>query len=172
MVWDHWLSTISKKTLVILQSLTLPLLGGEFACRKVPARAGVMLRCNKGRLQGLGTAAPPRAPLNPASPPLPGSRCSISQQLPLLLSRREDAALAACLGCLAGRAGLQVGAGPWACFQAVDQRDFMASEVLSLLQTCTWASGRFPGLWEVAAKDAEVRVACSAFNTALRVFLT
>lgn len=29
----------------------------------------------------------------------------------------------------------------------------------------------FPGLLEVAAKVAEVCVACSAFNTALRVFL-
>lgn len=65
-----------------------------------------------------------------------------------------------------------MGAGPWACLRAVDPRDFMASEVLGLLRTsCTCASSRFPGLWVVAAKDAEVRVACSAFNTALRVFL-
>ncbi|XP_065496938.1 cyclic nucleotide-gated channel beta-1-like isoform X4 [Caloenas nicobarica] len=152
---EAWLSTISKKTLIILQTLTLPLLGGEFACGKVPARAGVMLRCNKGRLQGLGTAALPGALLSPASPPLPSSHRSISQQPPPPLSGCEDAALAACLGCSAGRAGLQVGAEPWACLRAVDPRDFMASEVLGLLQTCTCASGRFPGLWEVAAKDAE-----------------
>lgn len=37
-----------QKNLIVLQSLTLPPLGGKFTCGKVPAHAGVMLRCNNG----------------------------------------------------------------------------------------------------------------------------
>lgn len=57
------------------------------------------------------------------------------------------------------------------CLQAVDLRDFMVSEIPEHLPTCGCDSGRVPRAVEVAAKVAEVRVACSAFNTALHVFL-
>lgn len=109
-----WLLIISKNPLV-LQSLTLPPLGGQFTGRKVPAHAGIMLRCNNGRAARFGNGGSPPGPGEHSFSQLPGFLCGTSQQSPPLLSGCEAAALAACLGCSTGRAGPQVGAGRWAC---------------------------------------------------------
>lgn len=107
-----WL-LISKK-LVVLQSLTLPPLGGKFTCGKVPAHAGVMLRCNNGRPARFGDGGSPPGPgeLLPSrrapSAASPGSRLRRFLDMKMLLSQRAR-------GCSAGQAGPQVGAGPWAC---------------------------------------------------------
>lgn len=51
-----------QKNLIVLQGLTPPPLRGEFTCGKVPAHAGVMLRCNNGRPARFGASGSPTGP--------------------------------------------------------------------------------------------------------------